>query len=103
MNDYVRPSKYRSQFAKGYTPCWTTEIFRITHVRKTKPITYLLSDLSGNSIQGGFYEEEIQRVKHPDVYLVEKVLQRKGDKVLVKWLGFDSSHNSWESAKVLKV
>lgn len=103
VNDHVRISKYRSQFAKGYTPSWTTEIFRITHVRKTKPITYLLSDIYGNPIQGGFYEEEIQKVKHPDVYLVEKILKRKGDKVLVKWLGFDSSHNSWESAKNLKV
>ena len=99
VNDHVRISKYRSQFAKGYTPSWTSEIFRITQIKKTKPITYLLSDISGTSIQGGFYEEEIQKVKYPDMYLVEKVLQRKGDKILVKWLGFDSSHNSWESIK----
>ncbi|KYN19108.1 hypothetical protein ALC57_08566 [Trachymyrmex cornetzi] len=26
---------------------------------------------------------------------MEKVLRRKGDRVYVKWLGFDGSHNSW--------
>ncbi|XP_011052608.1 PREDICTED: uncharacterized protein LOC105145010 [Acromyrmex echinatior] len=42
-----------------------------------------------------FYKYELHRATHPDVYLVEKVLHRKGDKVYVKWLGFDGSHNSW--------
>ena len=28
------------------------------------------------------------RATHPDVYLVEKVLRRKEDKVYVKWLEF---------------
>ncbi|KYQ51588.1 hypothetical protein ALC60_09309 [Trachymyrmex zeteki] len=42
-----------------------------------------------------FYEHELHRATYPDVYLVEKVLRRKGDKVYVKWLGFDGSHNSW--------
>jgi hypothetical protein len=38
---------------------------------------------------------ELQKVKHPDVYLVEKVLKKKGKKLYVKWLGFDKSHNAW--------
>ncbi|KYQ47695.1 hypothetical protein ALC60_13272 [Trachymyrmex zeteki] len=29
-----------------------------------------------------------------DMYLVEKVLRKKGKEVYVKWLGFDNSHNS---------
>jgi hypothetical protein len=32
-------------------------------------------------------------VKYPDIYLVEKVLKRRGDKVYVKWLGFNEK--SW--------
>ncbi|XP_036146267.1 uncharacterized protein LOC118646760 [Monomorium pharaonis] len=44
------------------------------------------------SIAGAFYEHELHRATHPNVYLVEKVLR---DKVYVKWLGFDGSHNSW--------
>jgi len=28
------------------------------------------------------------RAANPDVYLVEKILRRRGDNVYVKWLGF---------------
>ncbi|XP_025264476.1 uncharacterized protein LOC112639392 [Camponotus floridanus] len=94
-NDPVRVSKYKTLFEKGYTPNWTAEIFRVAEVRRTNPATYLLKDSRGESIAGGFYEHELQRVSDPDVYLVERVLRRKGDAVLVKWLGMDRSHNSW--------
>lgn len=95
VGDHVRISKYKAQFAKGYQPSWSTEIFTIAEVRNTAPITYHLKDCSGQSIAGGFYREELQLVKFIDSYLVEKIIKRKGDKVLVKWLGFDNSHNSW--------
>ncbi|XP_036140706.1 uncharacterized protein LOC118644922 [Monomorium pharaonis] len=62
---------------------------------RTNPVTYVLEDFSGKPIAGGFYEYELQRVANPDVYLVEKILRRKGDDIYVKWLGFDGSHNSW--------
>lgn len=54
-----------------------------------------MQDQSGEEIQGGFYELELQQCEHPDVYLVEKVLRKKGNKILIKWLGFDNRHNSW--------
>ncbi|XP_024894190.1 uncharacterized protein LOC112468984 [Temnothorax curvispinosus] len=81
----------------GYTPNWTTEVFKIVKVQRTNPVTYLLEDYRGKSISGGFYEHELHRATYPDVYLVEKVLRRRGDEVYVKWLGFDGSHNSWIS------
>lgn len=95
LNDVVRISKYKSVFDKGYTPNWSTELFKIIKVQLTNPTTYLLEDMSGRPIRGSFYQEELQKAKHHDVYLVEKVLRRKGNKVYVKWLGFDKSHNSW--------
>jgi hypothetical protein len=51
--------------------------------------------MNGKDILGGFYEMKLQKVKHPDVYLVEKVLKKKGKKLYVKWLGFDESHKTW--------
>ena len=45
----------------------------------------------------------MQKTKYPDIYLVEKVLRKKGDKVYVKWLCFDSSHNSWIPKKNVEV
>ncbi|XP_051155166.1 uncharacterized protein LOC127288758 [Leptopilina boulardi] len=96
IGDKVRVSKYKSVFEKGYTPNWTTEIFTIDQVLSTKPITYKLKDYQDQPISGGFYAEELLKVKYPDIYLVEKILKTRGNKVLVKWLGFDNSHNTWE-------
>jgi len=95
VGDSVRVSKYKTIFEKGYTPNWTTEVFKIVKVQRTNPVTYLLEDYRGKSVAGAFYERELLRAADPDVYLVEKILRRRGDKVYVKWLGFDNSHNSW--------
>lgn len=97
VGDHVRISKYKHVFEKGYTPNWTTEIFSISSVHHTQPVTYLLKDYQNNEIKGSFYEPELQKVKHSDIYLVEKILKRRGDEVYVKWLGFDNTHNSWIS------
>ena len=102
MGDNVRISKNRHIFEKGYTPNWTTEVFSIRKVQITNPVTYLLEDYQQQPVKGGFYEYELQKVKYPDIYLVEKVLRRKGEKVYVKWLGFPSQHNSWIPVKDLK-
>ena len=83
-NDPVRVSKFKTTFEKGYTPNWTTEIFRIAKVQRTNPVTYLLKDYRGEPIAGGFYEHELARVSDPDVYLVEKELRTRGEKVYVK-------------------
>lgn len=94
--DYVRLSRYRTVFEKGYTPNFTTEIFCIRKVQyNTNPITYLLKDYQNNEISGTVYAEELTRVKYPDDYLVEKVIRKQNGKAYVKWLGFSSAHNEW--------
>lgn len=95
IGDFVRVSKVRGVFTKGYTPNWSNEIFKIIQVKRTNPTTYILQDEKNNIIQGAFYTEELLKTNFPDVYLVEKVLKTKGDKVYIKWLGFDNTHNSW--------
>lgn len=95
VGDFVRISKYKGFFEKGYTPNWSTEIFKITKVQHTNPTTYLLEDAKCRPILGAFYAQEIQKTLHPDVYLVEKVLKTRGNKVYVKWLGLPTSENCW--------
>lgn len=95
LGDYVRISKIRGIFDKKYMPNWSNEIFTIRKVQLTNPITYLLKDANNGNVLGCFYQEQLQKTKYPNDYLVEKVLKRKGNKVLVKWLGFDNTHNSW--------
>lgn len=93
--DNVRISKYREAFSKGYTPNWSNEIFKIRKVNLTNPVTYLLEDQNKQEIQGSFYSEELQKTNYPDIFLIEKILKRKGDRIFVKWLGLDKSQNSW--------
>lgn len=95
VGDYVRISKYKGCFDKSYTPNWSTEIFKVTRRQNTNPTTYLLKDSRGHPILGAFYAEEIKKTKYPYVYLVEKVLKRKKNKVFVKWLGLPASECSW--------
>lgn len=99
VDDRVRISKYKHVFKKGYLPNWTNEIFRIFAVKPTVPVTYILQDMRGEIIKGGFYEQEISMSKTGDTYLVEKVLKRRGNKVFVRWLGFNRSHDSWIDKK----
>lgn len=95
IGDKVRISKYKHVFEKGYTPNWTTEIFTINQVKNTDPVTYKLVDYKNQPIEGGFYQEKLTSVTNADIYLVEKILRKRGNKFHVKWLGFDDSHNSW--------
>ena len=44
------------------------------------------------------YEKELQKTNHKE-FRVEKVNKRKGDKLYVKWKGYNSSFNSWISKK----
>ena len=44
VGDHVRISKYKSIFAKGYTPNWSEEIFIIKKIKNSVPWTYVISD-----------------------------------------------------------
>ena len=99
VNDFVRISKYKHIFEKGYTPNWTCEIFKIYKIQQTQPTTYLLKDLLGEPVLGGFYKEELQKAKYPDIFLVEKIIRKKNGKLFVKWLGLSETHNSWINEK----
>lgn len=70
VGDSVRVTKYKTIFEKGYTPNWTTEVFKIVKVQRTNSVTYLLEDYRGKSVAGAFYEYELHRAAYPDVYLV---------------------------------
>lgn len=61
----------------------------------TNRITYILQDSTGRPIKGRFYQIELLITTKPDIYLVERVLRKMGNKRLVKWLGFPNDQNSW--------
>ena len=74
--------------------------FIIKKVKNTVLWTYIINDLNGGEITGSFYEKELQRTNQKE-FRIEKVIKRKGDKLYVKWKGYDNSFNSWIDKKDL--
>ena len=100
VGDHVRISKFKNNFAKGYTPNWSEEVFVIKEVKNTIPWTYVINDLNGDEIIGTFYEKELQKTNQQEIR-IEKVIKKKDDKLYVTWRGYDSSSNSWIDKKKL--
>ena len=96
---YVRISKYKNIFTKGYMLNWSEEIFIINKIKNTVPWTYVINDLNGEEIIGTFYENELQKTDQKRIQNRKKVLKKKGDKLYVKWKGYDHSFNSWIDKK----
>ena len=95
IGDTVRISKYkRKTFDKGYTPNWTEEVFVLSEIRPTNPITYKIKDLNGEEVGGTFYGEELQKTDQT-IFRIEKVIRKTKDKALVKWKGYPDEFNSW--------
>ena len=69
----------------------------IKKVKNTVPWTYVISDFHGEEIVGTFYEKEFQ--KNQKELRIEKVIKRKGNKLYVKWKGYNNSFNSWIDKK----
>ena len=43
-------------------------------------------------------QKELQKINQSE-YRIEKVIKRKGDKLYVKWKGYENSFNSWIDKK----
>uniref|UniRef100_A0A6V7KS66 Chromo domain-containing protein n=1 Tax=Bracon brevicornis TaxID=1563983 RepID=A0A6V7KS66_9HYME len=103
VNDYVRISKHKGVFAKGYKQNWSNEIFKIIRARERQALpTYEIEDLSGEEIDGYFYEEKLTLVNkniENEAYEIEQVLKTRGKgknrQVFVKWVGYPAKFNSW--------
>ena len=69
-------------------------------------LRYFVYDMLGwvvaNKLEGSwfesfcnpFYEKELQKTNQEE-FRIEKVIKRKGNKLYVKWKGYDNSFNSW--------
>ena len=105
VGDRVRISKAKRHFEKGYMANWTEELFTIVEAHRSDPPVYRLVDWHGDSLDGTFYEPELQKVivSADKTYRVEAELRRRnnGREVLVKWFGYPESFNSWIDARTL--
>ena len=55
VGGYVRTSKYKNIFAKGYMSNWSEEVFIISKIKNTFPWIYVINDLNGEEIIGTFF------------------------------------------------
>ena len=85
---HVRISKYKNIFSNGYLPNWSEEIFN--KIQNTVPWTYLINDLNDKEIKGSFCEKELQKTDQNE-FRIEKIIKKKGNKLYVKWKGYDDS------------
>ena len=112
--DFVRISRVKGVFEKGYVGQWTEEIFIVDTIKLSAVpnIMYKLKDWSGEPIEGSFYDKELQLVSKglEDYWKVETILRtkfvRKNKKKVkmyyVKWEGYQSSVNSWVTEADIK-
>eukprot|EP00733_Pompholyxophrys_punicea_P000226 Pompholyxophrys_punicea_v1_NODE_44_length_4495_cov_238.718243.p2 type:complete len:361 gc:universal NODE_44_length_4495_cov_238.718243:2878-3960(+) len=106
VGDLVRVPKEKTKFSKEIIGNWTIELFRISKVLDTDPITYQIQDLNKKEIKGAYYESELQKVPESVLegpHRIEKILERRTvgrgrnarKEMLVKWLGYPEEFNSW--------
>ena len=98
IGDNIRISKYENVFAKVYTPNWSGEVFVIENFENAVPWTYVINDVNAEEIDGTFYENELQKANQKQ-FRIEKVIKRKGDKLYIKWKGYNNLFNSWIDKK----
>lgn len=63
IGDRVRITAKKHVFSNKYAQNWTSEIFVITQVLNTRPITYKIADQNDEEIIGGFYEKELHKTE----------------------------------------
>ena len=98
IGDHVRISLDKNIFEKSYETNWAEEIFVIYDVKYSNVPYYYLKDLNDEKLDGTFYEQELQKT-NLTLYVIEKIIKTKNDKLFVKWRGYDNSFNSWINKK----
>ena len=103
LGDRVRLNKKYRIFKKGYLPGWTVEVFVVGRVVAGVVPTYKINEWDGTPLEGTFYAEDLQKVnvQDDDLFRVEKIVKRKGDKVLVRWKGWPDKYDSWIEKRAL--
>ena len=98
VGDKVRISVHKRMFEKGATANWSEEVYEVSEILPTRPITYKLRDLAGEDIQGGFYNEQLQKT-NLTIYRIDKILRKRTrqgvNEVLVRWSGYPDKFNQW--------
>ena len=82
VGDTVRISGKKDTFQKGYEQTYSHQVYEISVVQDTYPVTYKIKDFNNEEIQGAFYKNELQLVDKSDrIYPINRIVKtrkRKG-------------------------
>ena len=70
------------------------KVFVIKNFKNAESWTSLLVISEEQKNVGTFYEKELQKTNQKK-FRIHEVIKGKGDKIYVKWKGYDNSLNSW--------
>ena len=59
---------------------------------------YVIESLNGEVIVRTFYENKLQKTNETSLEF-KKIIKKRGDKLCIKWKGYDNSFNSWINDK----
>lgn len=69
VGDQVRVARIKGKFEQGYLQNWSNEVFVVVQCIARSPPVYKLKDAFGESIEGIFYAQELQKVyETSDIY-----------------------------------
>ena len=57
-------------------------------------------DVNGKETAETLYGKELQKTDQEE-FRIGKLIKRKGNKLYVKWIGYDNSFNSWIDKKYI--
>jgi hypothetical protein len=80
IGNIVRIPIYKHIFTKEIVGNWTIELFKISKINKTNPVTYQLIDLLNNPIESSFYAQKLQKVDKlvlDKLFRIEKVVKTR--------------------------
>ena len=98
VGDFVLVNTAKKTFEKGVARKWTREVFKVIDVDMSSPrLSYKLEDMDGEEVKGMFVSDQLQEVTDPtnQPLMIEQVVKRRGDHVLVKYLGYSDKFNTW--------
>jgi len=104
IGDAVRIAKEKGKFDKGYEYRFHEQVFTVGKVIRHPIPVYTLKEENGEPVVGKFYESELSKACGVDdkKWKIDKVIRKRGNKVLVRWLGYGREYDSWIDKSALE-
>lgn len=91
----VRIKQKRAFFGKeGESISWSTEIFKIKEILYSNVRYFRVENEDNKLMKESFLDAEIKPVANSNLKLIEKILQRKGSQLLVKYVNMPSGRDT---------